>query len=160
SIDDAMKTGYAWKYGPFETWDLVGLKNGLELIEAEGHEVSDWVKELINSGKESFYQVKEGKKYFYNIHSKEYEIIPGQDAFIILDNIRKSKEIWSNPEASIQDLGDGIINLEFRSKMNSIGGGVITGINKAIELAEKDHRGLVIGNQADNFSVGANLAMI
>lgn len=160
SIDDAMKTGYAWKYGPFETWDLVGLKSGLELIKSEGYEVSDWAKELISSGKESFYQIKDGKKYFYNIHSKEYEIIPGQDAFIILDNIRKSNEIWSNPEASIQDLGDGIINLEFRSKMNSIGGGVITGINKAIELAEKDHRGLVIGNQADNFSVGANLAMI
>lgn len=160
SIDDAMKTGYAWKYGPFETWDLVGLKNGLELIESEGYEVSDWAKDLINSGKESFYQVKDGKKYFYDINSKEYQIIPGQDAFIILDNIRKSKEIWSNPEASIQDLGDGIINLEFRSKMNSIGGGVITGINKAVELAEKDHRGLVIGNQADNFSVGANLAMI
>ena len=160
SIDDAMKTGYAWKYGPFETWDLVGLKNGIQLIESEGYKVADWVKEMMDSGKESFFQVKDGKKYFYDIHSKEYQIIPGQDAFIILDNIRKSKEVWSNAEASIQDLGDGIINLEFRSKMNSIGGGVITGINKAIDLAEKDYQGLVIGNQADNFSVGANLAMI
>lgn len=160
SIDDAMKTGYAWKYGPFETWDLVGLKTGIQLIESEGYEVSDWVKEMAESGKESFYQVKDGKKYFYDIHSKDYQLIPGQDAFIILDNIRKTKEVWSNAEASIQDLGDGIINLEFRSKMNSIGGGVITGINKAIDLAEKDYQGLVIGNQADNFSVGANLAMI
>ncbi len=160
SIDDAMKTGYAWKYGPFETWDLVGLKTGIQLIESEGYEVSDWAKELIDSGKESFYQIKDGKKYFYDIVSKEYQIIPGQDAFIILDNIRKTKEVWSNAEASIQDLGDGIINLEFRSKMNAIGGGVITGINKAIDLAEKDYQGLVIGNQADNFSVGANLAMI
>ncbi|HUH35728.1 MAG TPA: enoyl-CoA hydratase/isomerase family protein, partial [Moheibacter sp.] len=112
------------------------------------------------AGKESFYQVKDGKKYFYDIVSKEYQVIPGQDAFIILDNIRKTQEVWSNAEASVQDLGDGILNLEFRSKMNSIGGGVITGINKAIELAENDYRGLVIGNQADNFSVGANLAMI
>ncbi len=160
SIDDAMKTGYAWKYGPFETWDLVGLKNGIQLIESEGYEVAGWVKEMTESRKESFYQVKDGKKYYYDIQSKEYQIIPGQDAFIILDNIRKSKEVWSNAEASIQDLGDGIINLEFRSKMNSIGGGVITGINKAIDLAEKDYQGLVIGNQADNFSVGANLAMI
>lgn len=160
SIDDAMKTGYAWKYGPFESWDLVGLKNGIQLIEAEGHQVSNWVKEMVEAGKESFYQVKDGKKYFYDINSKDYQIIPGQDAFIILDNIRKTKEVWSNAEASIQDLGDGIINLEFRSKMNSIGGGVITGINKAIDLAEKDYQGLVIGNQADNFSVGANLAMI
>lgn len=160
SIDDAMKTGYAWKYGPFETWDLVGLKNGVQLIETEGYEVTPWVKEMVEAGKDSFYQVKDGKKYFYDILSKDYQIIPGQDAFIILDNIRKTKEIWSNAEASIQDLGDGIINLEFRSKMNSIGGGVITGINKAIDLAEKDYQGLVIGNQADNFSVGANLAMI
>jgi len=160
SIDDAMKTGYAWKYGPFETWDLVGLKKGIQLIESENYEAPEWVKELISSGKESFYQVKDGKKYFYDIHSKDYQIIPGQDAFIILDNIRKTKEIWANAEASIQDLDDGIINLEFRSKMNSIGGGVITGINKAIDLAEKDYQGLVIGNQADNFSVGANLAMI
>jgi len=160
SIDDAMKTGYAWKYGPFETWDLVGLKNGIQLIESEGYKVSEWVKEMADSGKESFYEVKDGKKYFYDINSKNYQIIPGQDVFIILDNIRKTKEVWSNSEASIQDLGDGILNLEFRSKMNFIGGGVITGINKAIDLAEKDYRGLVIGNQADNFSVGANLAMI
>lgn len=160
SIDDAMKTGYAWKYGPFETWDLVGLKNGIQLMESEDYEVSDWVKQMVESGKESFYQMKDGKKYFYDIQSRDYQIVPGQEAFIILDNIRKTKEIWSNAEASIQDLGDGIINLEFRSKMNSIGGGVITGINKAIDLAEKDYQGLVIGNQADNFSVGANLAMI
>lgn len=160
SIDDAMKTGYAWKYGPFETWDLIGVKKGVELIESEGYAVSGWVKEMIEAGKESFYTVKEGKTYFYDIDSKDYQIIPGQDAFIILDNIRKTKEVWSNAEASVQDLGDGIINLEFRSKMNSMGGGVITGINKAIDLAEKDYKGLVIGNQADNFSVGANLAMI
>ena len=159
-IDDAMKTGYAWKYGPFETWDLIGLKEGLKLVESEGYEAPLWVKEMVGSGKESFYQIKDGKKYFYDIASKEYQLIPGQDAFIILDNIRKTSEVWSNPEASIQDIGDGIINLEFRSKMNSIGGGVITGINKAIELAEKDYKGLVIGNQAENFSVGANLAMI
>lgn len=159
-IDDAIKTGYAWKYGPFETWDYVGLQKGIELVENEGFQVADWVKELASSGADSFYKLQDGKKLFYNQNSKQFEPIPGQDAFIILDNIRKTNEIWSNKEASIQDLGDGIINLEFRSKMNSLGGGVLQGINKAIELAEKDHKGLVIGNQADNFSVGANLAMI
>ena len=160
SIDDAMKTGYAWKYGPFETWDLIGLQKGIDLIASEGYDLPNWIKEMSDAGKESFYQVREGKKYFYDLESKDYQLIPGQDAFIILDNIRKTQEVWSNAEASIQDLGDGILNLEFRSKMNSIGGGVITGINKAIDLAEKEYRGLVIGNQADNFSVGANLAMI
>jgi len=159
-IDDAIRTGYAWKYGPFETWDYVGLQKGIDLVESEGFQVADWVKELASSGADSFYKLEDGKKLFYNQNSKQFEAIPGQDAFIILDNIRKTNEIWSNKEASIQDLGDGIINLEFRSKMNSLGGGVLQGINKAIELAEKDHRGLVIGNQADNFSVGANLAMI
>lgn len=160
SIDDAMKTGYAWKYGPFETWDLVGVKNGIQLIESEGYQVASWVKEMMDNGKENFYSVKDGKKYYYDINSKDYQLIPGQDAFIILDNIRKTKEIWSNAEASVQDLGDGIINIEFRSKMNSMGGGVLTGIQKAIDIAEKEYDGLVIGNQADNFSVGANLAMI
>lgn len=159
-IDDAIRTGYAWKYGPFQTWDYVGVQKGIELIEAEGYQVAEWVKEMAASGVTSFYKVEDGKTLFYNQNTKTFEPIPGQDAFIILDNIRSTKEIWKNNEASIQDLGDGIINIEFRSKMNSLGGGVLQGINKAIELAEKDHRGLVIGNQADNFSVGANLAMI
>lgn len=161
SIDDGMKTGYAWKYGPFETWDLIGVEKGIELIENEGYEVASWVKEMSSADIQSFYQVNQkGNKEFYDIESKSYKEIPGQDAFIILDNIRKSKEVWKNSESVILDLGDDVINLEFRSKMNSMGGGVIQGIQKAIELAEKDYKGLVIGNQADNFSVGANLAMI
>lgn len=161
SIDDGMRTGYAWKYGPFETWNMVGVEKGIELIESEGYQVADWVKEMVKAGVTSFYQVNDkGNKEFYDIESKGYKEIPGQDAFIILDNIRKSKEVWKNAEAVIEDLGDDVINLEFRSKMNSIGGGVIEGIQKAIDLAEKEYKGLVIGNQADNFSVGANLAMI
>src|SRR5690625_7029586 len=107
---------------------------------------------MVEGRKESFYQVRKGKKYFYDLESKDYQLIPGQDAFIILDNIRKTQEVWSNAEASIQDLGDGILKLEFRSKMNSIGGGVITGINKAIDLAEREYIELLIVNKADNFS--------
>ncbi|MDO5510467.1 MAG: 3-hydroxyacyl-CoA dehydrogenase/enoyl-CoA hydratase family protein [Weeksellaceae bacterium] len=160
SIDDGMKTGYAWKYGPFETWDMIGVQQGLELIKSEGYEAAPWVQTMLDSGRESFYSIQDGVKDFYSVGSQDVQELPGQDSFIILDNIRKTKEVWSNKEASVQDLGDGILNLEFRSKMNSIGGGVIQGIQKAIDLAEQDHRGLVIGNQADNFSVGANLAMI
>lgn len=161
SIDDGMRTGYAWKYGPFETWNMVGVEKGVELIENEGYKVAAWVKDMLSSGVNSFYQINDqGNKEFYDIESKGFKEIPGQGAFIILDNIRKTKEVWKNAEAVIEDLGDGVINLEFRSKMNSIGGGVIQGIQKAIDLAEKDYKGLVIGNQADNFSVGANLAMI
>jgi 3-hydroxyacyl-CoA dehydrogenase len=119
SIDDAMKTGYAWKYGPFENWDFVGVQKGIDLVESEGYKVADWVKEMLASGNESFYKLENGKQLFYNQNTKSYEPIPGQDAFIILNNIRKEKTVWSNSESALIDLGDGILNFEFRSKMNS-----------------------------------------
>lgn len=159
-IDDAMKAGFGWENGPFEIWDSIGVEKGLELIKAEGLKVADWVKEMLASGNKSFYTVKDGATYYYDIPKKTQTKVPGQDAFIILNNIRESKNVWSNKEAYIQDLGDGIINLEFNSKMNTIGEGVLAGINKAIDLAEKEYDGLVIGNQAANFSVGANIGMI
>ncbi|HEX9981015.1 MAG TPA: 3-hydroxyacyl-CoA dehydrogenase/enoyl-CoA hydratase family protein [Flavobacterium sp.] len=159
-IDDAMKAGFGWENGPFEIWDAVGVEKGIELIRAEGKEPAQWIIEMLASGSTSFYTIKDGATYFYDISSKTYKKIPGQDAFIILNNIRENKKIWENSDAVIEDLGDGIINLEFRSKMNTIGGGVLQGINKAIDLAEKDFQGLVIGNQGANFSVGANIGMI
>ncbi len=159
-IDDAMKAGFGWENGPFEIWDAIGVEKGIELIKAEGLSVAKWVEDMLASGNKSFYQVKEGATYFFDIPSKKQTKIPGQDAFIILDNIRESKKVWSNSDSVIQHLGDGILNVEFRSKMNTLGGGVIQGINKAIDLAEKEYEGLVIGNQGPNFSVGANLAMV
>lgn len=155
-IDDAMKAGFGWENGPFEIWDAVGIEKGIELAEKAGYQVADWVKDIKN-----FYQVnEEGQTIFFDKNSKKYQDIPGQDAFIILDNIRKNKTIWSNSGSAILDLGDGIINFEIRSKMNSLGGEVLDGLNRAIDLAEKEYDGLVIGNQGANFSVGANLAMI
>lgn len=159
-IDDAMKAGFGWENGPFEIWDAIGVEKGIELIKAEGLSAAKWVEDMLASGNKSFYQVKEGATYFFDIPSKKQTKIPGQDAFIILDNIRESKKVWSNSDSVIQHLGDGILNVEFRSKMNTLGGGVIQGINKAIDLAEKEYEGLVIGNQGPNFSVGANLARV
>lgn len=159
-IDDAMKAGFGWENGPFEIWDAIGVEKALELMEAENLKPAAWVTEMLAAGITSFYTVKDGATYYYDIPSKSYQKVPGQDAFIILNNIRANKTIWENKEAEIQDLGDGILNLEFKSKMNSIGSGVLQGINKAIDLAEKEYKGLVIGNQSANFSVGANLAMI
>ena len=159
-IDDAMKAGFGWENGPFEIWDAIGVAKGIELMKAEGYEPAAWVTDMIASGNSSFYTVKEGATYFYNIPSKSQEKVPGQDAFIILNNIRESKKVWSNSGAVIHDLGDGILNLEFQSKMNTIGGDVLAAINKGIDLAEKEYNGLVIGNQAANFSVGANIGMI
>jgi 3-hydroxyacyl-CoA dehydrogenase len=159
-IDDAMKAGFGWENGPFEIWDAIGVANGIELMKAEGYEPATWVNEMLASGSTSFYSVKEGATYYYNIPSKSQTKVPGQDAFIILNNIRESKKMWSNSGAVIQDLGDGILNLEFQSKMNTIGGDVLQAINKAIDLSEKEYNGLVIGNQGANFSVGANIGMI
>ncbi len=159
-IDDAMKAGFGWENGPFEIWDAIGVQKGIELIKASGLSCAKWVDDMLASGNSSFYTVKDGATYYYDLASKSQLKIPGQDAFIILDNIRESKKVWSNSGTVIQHLGDGILNLEFRSKMNTIGGDVLQGINKAIELAEKEYAGLVIGNQGANFSVGANIGMI
>ena len=159
-IDDAMKAGFGWENGPFEIWDAIGVEKAIAMMEAEGYKPAAWVTDMLISGNKSFYSVKNGKTCFYNIFSKAQEEKPGQDAFIILDNIRESHKVWGNSDASVIDLGDGILNLEFHSKMNTIGGGVLTAINKAIDLAEKEYKGLVIGNQGTNFSVGANIGMI
>jgi len=129
-------------------------------MKAEGFQPAAWVTEMISKGNKSFYSIKDGATYYYDIPKKAMEKIPGQDSFIILDNIRASKEVWKNSGVVIEDLGDGILNVEFRSKMNTIGGDVLAGLNKAIDLAEKDFQGLVVGNQAANFSVGANIGMI
>ena len=159
-IDDAMKAGFGWENGPFEIWDAIGVENGIELMKTEGYTPAAWVTDMLASGISSFYSIKEGNTYYYNIGTKSQTKVPGQDSFIILNNIRESKKVWSNSGAVIHDLGDGILNLEFQSKMNTIGGDVLVGINKAIELAEKEYSGLVIGNQGANFSVGANIGMI
>ncbi len=159
-IDDAMKAGFGWENGPFEIWDAIGVENGIALMKTEGYQPAAWVAEMLASGSSNFYTIKEGATYFYNIPSKAQEKIPGQDSFIILNNIRESKKIWSNSGAVIIDLGNGILNLEFQSKMNTIGGDVLAAINKGIDLAEKEYNGLVIGNQGANFSVGANIGMI
>ncbi|MDA9056335.1 3-hydroxyacyl-CoA dehydrogenase/enoyl-CoA hydratase family protein [Flavobacteriaceae bacterium] len=159
-IDDAMKAGFGWEHGPFQIWDAIGVEKGIELMKAEGLEPAAWVNGMLASGNTSFYTVKNGATYAYNIPKKRQEKIPGQDSFIILDNIRKSNEVFKNSGVVIEDLGDGILNCEFRSKMNTIGGDVLAGLNKAIDLAEKDFAGLVVGNQGANFSVGANIGMI
>ncbi|MFK5972428.1 MAG: 3-hydroxyacyl-CoA dehydrogenase/enoyl-CoA hydratase family protein [Flavobacteriaceae bacterium] len=159
-IDDAMKAGFGWEHGPFQIWDAIGLEKGVEFVKAVGQEVAPWVVALIASENKSFYSIKNGATYFYDIPKKSMEKVPGQDAFIILNNIRKSKEVFKNSGVVVEDLGDGILNVEFQSKMNTIGGDVLAGLNKAFDIAEKDFQGLVVGNQAPNFSVGANIGMI
>ena len=159
-IDDAMKAGFGWEHGPFQIWDAVGVKSGIELMAAEGKFPAAWVTDMIESGIDSFYTINDGATYFYDINTKSHQKVPGQDGFIILDNIRDTKAVFQNSGVVIEDLGDGILNCEFRSKMNTIGGDVLAGLNKAVDLAEQNFDGLIIGNHGANFSVGANIGMI
>ena len=159
-IDDAMKAGFGWQHGPFEIWSALGLEYGISLAEAEDRKLPQWVYDLKESGASSFYGLDQGHTTFYNLDAKQFERIPGRDAFIILDNTRKTHSVYKNPDFELLDLGDGILCAEFRSKMNTIGADVLTGLNKAIDIAEAKYEGLVVGNQGANFSVGANLGMI
>ena len=159
-IDDALRAGFGWELGPFETWDIVGISEGIKLAQKAGKEVAPWVLEMEKAGVKSFYKSENGKKYYYDQNSKEYKIIPGTEDLIILDALRPDHKIWGNSDTTLVDLGDGILNLEFHTKMNTIGGGVIEGLNKAMDLAEKEYKGLVISNTGQNFSAGANVGMI
>ena len=130
-IDDALKAGFGWELGPFETWDIVGLDKGLELISKEGKSAASWVTEMSKNGVKSFYKSEGGNKMYYNISKQEYQIIPGTEDRVILDSLRDDNKVWGNSDTTLVDIGDGILNLEFHTKMNTIGGGVIEGINKA-----------------------------
>jgi 3-hydroxyacyl-CoA dehydrogenase len=159
-LDDALKAGFAWQQGPFEIWDAIGVEKGIALIEAEGKTPAKWITNMLENGISSFYSVENGATLYYDQNAQKHLKIPGQEGFIILDNIRSSNEVFKNKGVTLEDLGDGILNCEFHSKMNSIGGDVLAGLNTAVDIAEKDFQGLVIGNQGANFSVGANIGMI
>ena len=160
-IDDAIKSGFNWDKGSFELWDMVGIKETLPMFEEEGLKVAAWVHEMIDAGNTSFYKIENGMRKFYHVPSKSYKAIPGTESLIMLDNLRENRTVWSNDGVSLIDLGDGVLNIEFHSKMNSLGESVVRGINESLDYAEKhNYVGVVVANEGPNFSVGANLALI
>lgn len=166
-IDDAMRAGFGWELGPFEVWDALGVRETIAHIAAEERrlpgqtgEVASWVHDMLSTGAESFYKIENGVRHYFDTATKTYKAIPGTEDLIVLDHIRDSQTVWKNTGVSLIDLGDGVLNCEFHTKMNSIGGDVLQGVNKAIELAEKEYRALVISNDGKNFSAGANIGMI
>lgn len=161
SIDDALRAGFAWELGPFEYWDVIGVQKGVELAESQGEKVAKWVHEFLAAGNTTFYKREGGKRLYYDNLTKQYLPIPGREDLIILDNYRDQAPVHKTTETILHDIGDGVLCLEFTSPYNSIGEGVLRGINESIQIAEDgDWKGLVIGNNATNFSVGANLMMI
>jgi 3-hydroxyacyl-CoA dehydrogenase len=159
-IDEALKAGFGWEMGPFEIWDAIGVKEAVAEMMKHGKKPAAWVEEMLSAGNNSFYTLENGVRKYYDQRKKGYISVPGQESFIILDRIRPQSTVWKNSGTTLTDIGEGVLNLEFHTKMNTIGGEVLEGINKAIEIAEKDYRGLVIGNDGPNFSAGANLALV
>ena len=159
-VDDALRAGFGWKQGPFEAWDAVGLKHAVEAMEKADQKPAQWIYDMLDAGFDSFYSIEDGVKKYYDQNTKAYVEIPGQQEIIDLNVIRHGNTLWSNAGTTITDLGDGILNLEFHTKMNTIGSEIIQGVNKAIDMAEADYKGLVISNTGDNFSAGANVGMI
>ena len=158
-VDDAMMAGFGWEIGAFESWDVLGVGKTAEAMKAAGYKVASWVDEMIAAGNKSFYKVEAGKKLYYDQNSKTYKPLPGGNAFIVMSNYQ-DKQVWKNGSCKLYDLGDDVLGLQWFTKMGSIGGDVLAGIQTAIDKAEKNYKGLVIANEGPNFSAGANVGLI
>jgi 3-hydroxyacyl-CoA dehydrogenase len=158
-VDDAMMAGFGWEIGAFETWDVLGVAKTVQAMKAAGYQVASWVDDMLASGATSFYKIEAGKRLYYDVPTKTYKVLPGGDAFIVLSN-NADKLVWKNSACKMYDIGNGVAGLEWSTKMNSIGGEVLEGINKSITLSEEKFKGLVIANSGANFSAGANVGMI
>lgn len=160
-IDDAMKAGFGWDIGPFEHWDILGIESCVKEMKEQNYKPAPWIEEMLSAGHSTFYNVVDGVPHYYDIPSKSYIKIPGRDSIIILNNQREKPPVFKNSGCLVHDIGDGVLCVEFRTKMNTIGGEVLEGINKAIEIAENEGwKGVVLGNNGVNFTAGANLGMV
>ncbi len=158
-VDDAMMAGFGWEIGSFETWDLLGVAKTVEAMKTAGFAVAGWVEEFVAAGNKSFYKIENGKRHCYDVASKTYKPLPGGDNFIILSDL-KEKTVWKNNACTLVDMGDDVVGLSWSTKMNTIGGDVLSGIQKSVSIAEEKYKGLVIANEGSNFSLGANVGMI
>lgn len=159
AIDRAMKWGFGWELGPFETWDAIGVKQSVEKMKAEGRQVPSWVEQMLENGHETFYKHEHGRVSYYD--RGQYKPVEENEKVIHIQRLKEQKGvIKKNSGASLIDLGDDVALLEFHSPNNAIGFDIVQMINYALEEVDRNYKGLVIGNQGKNFCVGANLAMI
>jgi 3-hydroxyacyl-CoA dehydrogenase len=135
-IDDALKAGFGWEAGPFETWDILGFDNVLEAINMSDFEVPQWINDFKANGYNQFYKIENTQRMCYHVTSGQYEVVPGSESLVVLDNYKNQPLVYGNKEASLHDIGDGVLCLEFHSKMNAIGSGTLAAINRSIEIAE------------------------
>jgi len=158
-VDDAMMAGFGWEIGAFESWDVLGIEKTVKAMKEAGYKVAAWIDEMLAAGSKTFYTIEKGKKLYYDQNSKTYKPLPGGDAFIVMSNYQ-DKQIWKNGSCKLYNLGDDVLGLQWFTKMGSIGGDVLAGIQTAIDKVEKNYKGLVIANEGANFSAGANVGMI
>ncbi|MEW6377428.1 MAG: 3-hydroxyacyl-CoA dehydrogenase NAD-binding domain-containing protein [Thermodesulfobacteriota bacterium] len=161
SIDRAMRWGFNWELGPFELWDAIGLKSSVKRMEKEGDRIPPLVEQLLSKGYSSFYEKRDGRAFFFDLGAGQYQEVEEKPEVIFLPSLKdRKKTVLSNPGASLVDLGDGVACLEFHSKMNTIGADTIQMTQAALKEVGEKFDGLVIGNQGENFSAGANLMLI
>ncbi|HRD06678.1 MAG: 3-hydroxyacyl-CoA dehydrogenase/enoyl-CoA hydratase family protein [Saprospiraceae bacterium] len=161
SIDDAMKSGYAWGFGPFEYWDMFGLEKGIQMATKFGNAMPAWIEKMAAAGLDKFYIIENGLKKYLDISTLTYMSMPNAGKTIHLDYLRNQTAVYKNSECVLHDIGEGVMCLEFTSKANAIGEGIGQGVMEALQLAQDGNwKGLVIGNNAKNFTVGANLMAV
>lgn len=158
-VDDAMMAGFGWEIGAFESWDTLGVEGTVKKMKTAGYAVAPWVDEMLATGAKTFFKVENGKRLYYDVSTKGYKPLPGGEAFIVMKNF-ENDTVWKNSACRTYHLGDDVLGLEWYTKMGSIGGEVVEGIQKSIALAEEKYKGLVIANDTPNFSAGANVGMI
>ena len=158
-VDDGMMAGFGWEIGAFESWDALGVAKAVEAMKAAGYSIAKWVDDMLAKDIKSFYKTENGKRYCYDITIGGYKLMPGGEAFLVMRNF-ENETVWKNSACRTYHLGNDVLGLEWYTKMGSIGGEVLEGIQKSISLAEEKYKGLVIANESANFSAGANVAMI
>jgi 3-hydroxyacyl-CoA dehydrogenase len=165
-IDNALRWGYNWDLGPFESWDVLGVAKVVEKMESDGVRPAAWVTEMLAAGHGSFFIESSDGRQYYDPESKSYLKEPKPDTFLVLADIKRDEKkiVYGNKSASVVDIGDGIACVEFHSalqpRMNPIDDQIIDVMSKGLAIAERDFRGLVIHHQGENFSAGANLLMV
>lgn len=158
-LDEGMKAGFGWEIGAFESWDLLGVQTTVHAMKEAGVPVAPWVDTMLKKGISSFYKVEGGQTQYYDLQKEAYINMPGGKAFLVMKNFA-DQTIWKNSACRTYHLGDDVLGLEWQTKMGSIGGEVLEGIQKSIALAEEKFKGLVISNEGTNFSAGANVGLI
>jgi 3-hydroxyacyl-CoA dehydrogenase len=161
NIDNAIKWGFNWTMGPFETWDAIGLSESAGRMRKEGKAIPENVERMLAAGCHSFYRSREGVREYYDFASGAYKRVPVSPDVIFLPALaERNRVVRRNQGATLYDLGDGVLCLEFHTKMNAIDGDIVAMMNEGTALAEKEFAGMVIANHAENFCVGANLMLL